>query len=94
MKNLLSVLIVVALVGGICWLFLKIQRRLQDRQVTESREQIANWHLSSVQNNSSFNYTGTYADALTELRQRIPGALVILVDDEMSVIFFSTPSQS
>lgn len=90
MKTALSLFVVLLIVGGLIALY----QRIQMRQLTKSRRKPAPWHLSNVENNTAFNFFGTYEQAIAEMRHRIPGALIVLVDDEMFVIFFKIPSKS
>lgn len=90
MKTAFSLFIVLLIVGSIITLY----RRWELRQLTKSRRKPAPWHLSNVENNTAFNFYGTYDQAVAEMRHRIPGALIVLVDDEMFVIFFRIPSKS
>lgn len=60
---------------------------------------VAPWHLSNVLTDSSFNFFGTYHEAVAELRHRIPGANIVHVDFDDGlegnsigrVIFYNVP---
>ncbi len=53
--------------------------------------EIAAWHVTEYNGPSSFNIEGTYADAVREMRARAPGSVILRVDAEWHVIFYSVP---
>ena len=51
------------------------------------------WHISNARNDFKFDHFSRYDEALEELRDRVPGALIVHVDWELHVILFKTATR-
>lgn len=90
MKTALTFLIILAIAAGMFYLYWLAEKR----HFTKTLHASKNWHVSNTENNTAFNFFGTYTQAIRELRDRVPGAIVVHVDETMAVIFFRIPSKS
>lgn len=78
MNILLSVSVVIVFLAGAIFLM---------RAVGRSK---AKWHLTDYKSDTSFDFEGTYPQAIRELRNRFPRASIVRVDWEWKVIFYGT----